>query len=529
MKKILLAMLFALSLEAQEVGAYIEECNNSQEDKLCVILTEAFTKATSAYHKQQFTEAIVLFETLIELAQKNSLEPANFYNNLGLTYHYNNQYDKALELFNRHLAYERNQKKENQERFISIYNNMALVYQAKKEMPKAVEAVKKGLEFTLEEGKASQIAQQYNRVGIMLRANKKYDEAIEYYQKAIDIKLKEIPKDYPLIEAFYSGMAEVYQVSKKYDKALETTDKIIDIEKKIYPKNSPKIILNYTVKGWINFKKKDYNRAIENYKKAQKLGIEKIGSDKLTNVYLAIALTYQGKKELDKAMKFYQKAKEKSIEIEGESHPQTALCYSYIGSYYLAQKKYKEAKENSLKALKVFKKTLPKQHPWVQELLKNMQLINEKYITIYNSKTPAVGKYKEMQKEAMDFVEAFIKHYNQKDDSFFLKAVAHKIEYNDAVDPSLVKKVFQSMRDSNGDIKSHNYLGMKLTRGRVKVEITPEKFEEQTFYKLYFKTKFEKGESSSLQFYFTFRANGEMFFQRFRVANDLVVYEVISK
>jgi len=62
--------------------------------------------------------------------------------------------------------------------------------------------------------------------------------------------------------------------------------------------------------------------------------------------------------------------------------------------------------------------------------------------------------------------------------AFFIKAVAHKIEYTEKVDPSLVKKVFKSLKDSSEDIKSHNYLGMKLSRGQVKVELSPEKFEK---------------------------------------------------
>jgi len=373
MKKILLVTILALGLEAQEIAEYLDSCN--PQEYLCKSMHQKFDKAISAYRGHRLKEAIEGFEDIIVFAQKNGLEPAHFYNNLGLAYHYAKQPQKAMEYFNKNLAYEESKPKQNIETLISIYNNMGLVYQAKGEMENAIKVVKKSLELALKKGDSSQIAREYNIVGITLREGGKYDEAIENYQKAVDIKLKEIPKDYKKILLLYGDIVGSYQDKKAYDKALEVNQKALKIVEKIHDKNQ--ILKNYLISGFLNLQKKDFDKALEFYKKAKKLAIELYGTDNpdiANQIYIKMAQCYSKKREFDKSMQFYEKALKIYQKTLPPKHPAIATTYNSLGVLYKAKGENKKALEFYNKALKLAQESFDDNHPIIKMILKNIEL-----------------------------------------------------------------------------------------------------------------------------------------------------------
>jgi len=527
MKKILLATLFLVNIEAQELADYLKECS-PMEDMCCVDMKELSSQAMLSFRQQKFAQAIEKFKRVMSMAEKEKLEPSNFYNNLGLAYNNSKEYDNALKYFRKNVEYElKKGAKRNKVLLSIVYGNMGLAYMGKREFSKAIEVAQKSLDIVYKLKDNSKIAERENKIGIVYRANREYDKAIEHYQKSIDIKMKEIPKDYPMILAIYSDIVGSYQNKKKYTKALKVLDKVLEIKKKVFEKNHPEIIKHYISLGYLNLQKKDYDKAIENYEKASEMGIDKLDHEIVLNFYTGMAQTWLEKKEFDKSLNLYQKAKDKSVEMLGENHYITAMSYVSMGNCYFLQKKYKEAKQVSLKALDIYKKTVPKNHPSVQALFKNLKLIDEHFITIYHHET-LEGKYAEQRKKAEAFVKDFIQHYNQNDDSFLLEAFVHlkKLCYMEEIKPSSVKKMFVKMRKEWGEMKSHKYMGAILTRAMVKTEVSPDKFERQVFHKLVYSTKFERGTIVAMQFYFMFRPDGTMFFQRMRGTDTSIIYDI---
>lgn len=105
MKKILLATLFLVNIEAQELSAYLDECS-PMDDMRCVDMKELSSQAMSSFQEQKFPQAIEKFKSVITMAKKEKLEPSNFYNNLGLAYENNKEYDNALKYFRKNVEYE---------------------------------------------------------------------------------------------------------------------------------------------------------------------------------------------------------------------------------------------------------------------------------------------------------------------------------------------------------------------------------------------------------------------------------------
>ena len=137
-------------------------------------ISNLFEKTKTLFDKEKFNEIIeLLSDEIIEHTGKEAFE---FYIRRGNAFYYNQDYDKAINDYNKALEYNPND---------------ALSY--------------------------------YNR-GFAWIANKKYDKAINDYNKVIEID--------PNFSSAYVIMASVLRVLKKYDEAIKNYTKAIEIDHK---------------------------------------------------------------------------------------------------------------------------------------------------------------------------------------------------------------------------------------------------------------------------------------------------------
>ena len=107
MKKILLTTLLFVNLEAEDLGIYLKKCE-PKKDTSCFEMKNLFTTAITSFRQHKLNKAIESFKMVIEKAEKKKLEPSQFYNNLGLVYNNNKDYDNALKYFKRCMLKKKN-------------------------------------------------------------------------------------------------------------------------------------------------------------------------------------------------------------------------------------------------------------------------------------------------------------------------------------------------------------------------------------------------------------------------------------
>ena len=94
--------------------------------------------------------------------------------------------------------------------------------------------------------------------------------------------------------------------------------------------------------------------------------------DVATN-YNNIGLLYEDQGDYAKALEYYNKALEISIQVLGEKHPDVAKCYNDLGIIYYRQGEYAKTLEFFNKALGILQATLGEKHPQTMSIQKNIE------------------------------------------------------------------------------------------------------------------------------------------------------------
>ncbi|MCL2283838.1 MAG: tetratricopeptide repeat protein [Fibromonadales bacterium] len=172
----------------------------------------------------------------------------NYYN-MGMTYHDKQEYDRAIENFEKTI--------ELQPDYVEAYYSIAAIYLSKSDYEKAIEYCKNTLESREYE------ARVYNCIGWSYAKMQDFDSAFVYCKKAIELDPKSA-------EAQHS-VGYIYLNKGNYDMAIEYFKKTVELFEKV-PDVEPYLAETYHDMGEAYERKGDKNKGLEYKKKAKKLG-----------------------------------------------------------------------------------------------------------------------------------------------------------------------------------------------------------------------------------------------------------------
>ncbi len=268
------------------------------------------------YQKEDYDRAIEDYNKVIELNPNDAIA----YKDRGLAYHYKKDYNLAIEDYNK--AIELNPK------FTEAYIIRGTVYDDLEDYDLAIEDYSKAIELN------PKYVTVYNNRGLAYYHKKDYDLAIEDYNKAIELN--------PKYFITYIIRGTVYDDLKDYDLAIEDYSKAIEL--------NPKYFITYNNRGSAYYHKKDYDLAIEDYNKAIEL------NPRFATAYYNRGFAYSDLEDYYRAIEDYNKA----IEL----NPNDAIAYKDRGLAYYYKKDYDLAIEDCNKAIE----------------------LNPKYATAYNNR-----------------------------------------------------------------------------------------------------------------------------------------------
>jgi signal transduction histidine kinase/DNA-binding response OmpR family regulator len=242
------------------------------------------------------------------------------YNNTGVGYYQENNYDSAL------LWYQKSKEKHKEagnfkgEAF--ILNNMGLIYWKQGELPTAVAFYMKALKIWEDNELESEASSIYDNLGNIYNEQGEYDRAITYYNKAIDIQKKysRLPHERSMtlsnIGSAYLGKEDA-AMALKY--LLESLNYLEEDEKE-----SRAVSLSNIGLAYIGMK--DFVKSERFLDSAMRLQVAIEDNDGLVHTLIGLAKTYQETGRLKESRKYAERA----VAIVTEINDKAAMSEAWL-------------------------------------------------------------------------------------------------------------------------------------------------------------------------------------------------------
>ncbi len=226
---VILLMLFSVQSNAQLQGrelldSLVSRLLDVPEDTSKIKLLNSIA---DAYKTIDPDKGIKYGFKQLELAQMlhQKTGEAAAYIVIGVNYHHKSDYIKALEYFNKALAFYADFPGSGI--YGTLISHLAVVYQEMGNLDKALEYNKKALELDLKLKDSTNIGGDYGNIGIIYLLKKNYEKALEYDLKSLAIF--EGLKDKDGIARNYGNLGNLYKEYGDYGKALEYDIKALNM------------------------------------------------------------------------------------------------------------------------------------------------------------------------------------------------------------------------------------------------------------------------------------------------------------
>ena len=292
-----------------------------------------FEKALKYYHSG-------LRQAQLQLGEEN-MQTSEIYLGIGRLAYYQFDYETALENITKAININQSVFGENHPNTAMSYNHLGIVYIGMEDFDKAMECFNKALAI-LGDNHPDRTS-CYTYIGILYAIKNDCDKALEYYNKALRIKESLSEKESIEVSTIYSNIGAAYNRIGDYDHALENYKVALDINKKILGKNHPGTAFDYLSIAWANFDLQNYEKAMENFDNTLSI-MEAVAGENhpyVASVYSGYGNIYLQQGDYDKALYHFNKSLSIREIIYGVDDPNTLTIKEMIEE---TQAKLKEQK-----------------------------------------------------------------------------------------------------------------------------------------------------------------------------------------
>jgi tetratricopeptide (TPR) repeat protein len=223
-----------------------------------------------------------------------------------------------------------------------LYNNIGLIYNAQGDYNTALDYYKKAL--TIREKvlgtEHPDTATSYNNIANTYKAQGDYDTALEYYKQVLTIREKVLGTEHPDTATSYNNIGQIYHVQGNYNTALDYYKKALIIYEKVLGTPHLSTAITYNNVAGIYRSKGNYDTALDYHKKDLAICEKVLGTahPSTATSYNNIANLYGIKSDYYTALNYYKKALivfKKTLTLQ---HPSTKLVFkNYITALQKAQ------------------------------------------------------------------------------------------------------------------------------------------------------------------------------------------------
>jgi CHAT domain-containing protein/Tfp pilus assembly protein PilF len=293
-------------------------------------------KAILYSDQRQFVQSAALYSRniAIYLARSATADTglALSYNGMGTLNLLQNKYDDALIQYQQAIdVYEKAQHTRSSD-YASTLQNIGIVYSMTGNYEKAEQYFLRSLKVKQEVLKANdpQLATLYVNMGRFYLIVRNDSKAIEYMKLAENFYISQNQSNTNTAGLLFLNMGVIYIYTADYEKAQSYFNKSLEIITTKSPGSLADLLTIYLNMGFIAEKKGDYKNAKDLYLKGLSIGDKLANSVKVLRGLANVSFKMNDKANADI---YYKKALEKSIEMYGIEHTETALTYLRYGDF----------------------------------------------------------------------------------------------------------------------------------------------------------------------------------------------------
>ncbi len=190
--------------------------------------------------------------------------------------------------------------------FYRFYNNAGMLYRKQGDYDKALAYAEKALSIKLMHYKETHpsVPKYYSNIGLAYEAKGDLKKALEYFEKTVELEEVSLGSDHPETAAHYSDIANLYAKEGRFQEALSLHQKSLDIREARLGLSHPYVIAGFDQIGITYHEMKAYNKALAFYKKAlfKYQQQSSNGSHSIARIYRRMASIYSEQNELDTAL-----------------------------------------------------------------------------------------------------------------------------------------------------------------------------------------------------------------------------------
>ncbi len=320
--------------------------------------------------QDQFQKALDYFNKALEIQIKvygeDSYHTADSQHNIGIIYHRWAQYDKALVQYDKALKIRVKKFGKNHKKIADSYIDIGTTHYHLGKYLLALDYQYKALKIRQQifSKNSPEVAFCYNHIGEISNRINKLEDALNFQKKGLSIILNRFGKNHFYASNYLYRIGSFYRYTGKTNDAIPYFEEALKIRSKYLGETHSMISNIYREMGIVAAKKGQYDLALDYYKKTLIIE-EKIYPKEHTfinSVYNNIGVVHYFQGEYDKALFYYKKTLLSYRKILGENHSATARTYNNIANVYLNKKRYNKALEHYQIALKARIETLGEYH-----------------------------------------------------------------------------------------------------------------------------------------------------------------------
>ncbi|MEM8528430.1 MAG: tetratricopeptide repeat-containing sensor histidine kinase, partial [Bacteroidota bacterium] len=245
-----------------------EKMSRGMNDRM-LILDALSIQGKTLRSMSRWDEAIEVIMKGIDLAMEGQVDSATIvvnYNHLGNIYSDQNQFEEALDYYQKSISFMRNQER----RKAITTMNIGLIHYRLEDYEIATEYFLNSLEVAQRIEAKLVIAHCYQKIGLVKRVTEEFEEAKKYYRLAI--QQFEVVNDRSMLAYVHSNLAGIYSDEKNFDLAIEELLLSLSIQEEIEDRVGECYTLNNLGRAYKDLG--DFQTAINYFSRSKKAAIE---------------------------------------------------------------------------------------------------------------------------------------------------------------------------------------------------------------------------------------------------------------
>lgn len=356
------------------------------KNKITSKLLEKYTNIIfqSSLFNEDYSKDDILFvafclENIIKTTEDETLKYGRLSWSLAELYSWIEERDKAINVYNNILNYEKDLSPENPYKLSLIYHYLGDLYQKKGCLQEALDNYMCSRKYFESDSNkmVSDLSYLDNDIALAYQKLGDYKNAYTYYDSAIKSLEKNNIQSSEIYADICNNIGTLYFNIDCYTEGLKYLDKALSIWKEKTNDFRPKLFSLYVNMGNIYRDLFDLKNANENFLSAKKLYDNDASENKLKIAICDnnIASVCVDKAEYQKAKIYYENALNIYRERLGTNHPDTSLLFSNLGELYYWLGDNEKAFYYQQKALDIQKSIFSGIHPYIAISYQNLAFL----------------------------------------------------------------------------------------------------------------------------------------------------------